>query len=224
VTTPVRTLIVDDDVPTRVGLRTILSSEPGIVVVGQAATGAEACAMADELLPDVVLMDVQLPDFDGIEATNRIMAALGERAPYVIVLTTFDDDEYLYRSMRAGARGFLLKRTRAEDLADAVRTVATGASLPMPAAMASLIDRHARLADAPGAAPTRFQPPLTEREADVMVLIARGLSNSDIAQHLSVSVETVRTHVKHVYAKCGARDRAQAVIAAYESGLVPPFS
>ena len=215
----IRVLIVDDDVPTRIGLRTILSSDPAIEVVGEAVTGVDACALATELEPDVVLMDVQLPELDGIEATRRITSSDGADPPRVIVLTTFDLDEYAYRSLAAGASGFLLKRTRAEDLIGAVRTAADGTALPMPAAIKSLIERYAGRG---GERPTStFTPPLSPREADVLVLIARGLSNAEIAEELHVGLETVRSHVKHVYTKAGVRDRAQAVIAAYESGLVP---
>ena len=216
-TPSIRALVVDDDVTTRVGIRTILTSEPGIDVVGEAATGADACRMADELAPDIVLMDVQLPDLDGIEATRRITSAEGDH-PRVVVLTTFDIDEYVYRSLRAGASAFLLKRSKAEDLVDTVRAVADGATLPTPAATMRLISTFAdERPERPG--PT-FVPPLTDRETDVLVLIARGYSNTEIADRLAISFETVRTHVKHVYAKCGAKDRAHAVIAAYESGLV----
>jgi DNA-binding NarL/FixJ family response regulator len=213
----IRALIVDDDVPTRIGLRTILSLEPGIEVVGEAATGTEACALALELRPDVVLMDVHLPDLDGIEATRRITSQPPPTpVPRVIVLTTFDFDEYVHRSLLAGASGFLLKRTRAEDLVDAVRSVAAGESLPIPDTTIALVSRFAD-----GAGQSGPRPGLTSREADVLVLMAQGLSNQEIAGNLGVSVETVRTHVKRVYAKTGARDRVHAVIVAYESGLVP---
>jgi DNA-binding NarL/FixJ family response regulator len=215
-----RVLIVDDDVPTRVGLVTILSGEADIEVVGEAANGRDACTLALNLEPDVVLMDVQLPDLDGIEAT-RLITAGGARAkvPRVIVLTTFDLDEYAYKSLRVGASGFLLKRTRAEDLIDAVRVVAEGEELPMPATTRRLIanmsaqetahDREWRAID-----------DLTDREQEVLMFIARGFSNQEIALELTLSVDTVKTHVKRVYAKLGARDRVHAVIAAYESGLV----
>jgi DNA-binding NarL/FixJ family response regulator len=213
---PIRVLIVDDDVPTRVGIATILSSDPGIRVMGEAGDGVEACALAEDLSPDVVVMDVQLPVLDGIEATLRITAR--PDAPRVLVLTTFDLDVYAYRSIRAGASGFLLKRTRAEDLVEAVRTVAEGSALPVPERTTGLIARFTER----GSTAAVFIPPLTEREVEVLVLVARGRSNDDIARALGVSLETVRTHVKHIYAKCGARDRAHAVIAAYESGLVAP--
>ena len=215
-----RVLIVDDDVPTRVGLVTILSGEADIEVVGEAANGRDACTLALNLEPDVVLMDVQLPDLDGIEATRLITAGSARaKVPRVIVLTTFDLDEYAYKSLRVGASGFLLKRTRAEDLIDAVRVVAEGEELPMPAttrrlsanmsAQETAHDREWRAID-----------DLTDREQEVLVFIARGFSNQEIALELTLSVDTVKTHVKRVYAKLGARDRVHAVIAAYESGLV----
>jgi DNA-binding NarL/FixJ family response regulator len=220
VTDVIRTVVVDDDVPTRVGVRTILSSEPGIEVVGEAPNAALAMALVREVEPDVVLMDVQLPDLDGIEATRRIIASAREEstAPRVIVLTTFDFDEYVYRSIRAGASGFLLKRTRAEDLVEAVRVVAEGNSLPVPHRLRDLIDRFAEPMGQPVGIDLRL--PLTGRESEVLILIARGLSNQEIADRLVLSLDTVKTHVKHVYVKCNVRDRAQAVIAAYESGLI----
>jgi DNA-binding NarL/FixJ family response regulator len=211
-------LVVDDDVPTRVGVAAILASDPDIDVVAEAGDGVEACRLAERLAPDVVVMDVQLPILDGIEATRRLAAS--PAAPRVLVLTTFDLDLYAYRSIEAGASGFLLKRTRAEDLVEAVRTIAGGSALPSPARTTELI---AHFAEAGRPDPT-FVPPLTEREVEVLVLIARGMANDEIATELGVALETVRTHVKHVYAKCGARDRAHAVIAAYESGLVAPGS
>ena len=215
-TPPIRVLIVDDDVPTRVGISTILSSDPGIVVVGEADNGLDACTMAVELAPDLMVVDVQIPGIDGIETTRRV-TGLGPTSPKVIVLTTFDVDEYVYGSLRAGASGFMLKRAPAEELIAAVHRVAKGDELLAPQRTTQLIgsnvvprQRHAEI----------FMPPLTVREADVLALMARGLSNPEIGQRLGVSLETVRTHVKHVYMKCNARDRAQAVIAAYESGLV----
>lgn len=215
-TPPIRVLIVDDDVPTRVGISTILSSDPGIVVIGEADNGLDACTMAVELTPDLMVVDVQIPGIDGIETTRRV-TGLGPTSPKVIVLTTFDVDEYVYGSLRAGASGFMLKRAPAEELIAAVHRVAKGDELLAPQRTTQLIGSHAvprqRHADI-------FMPPLTVREADVLALMARGLSNPEIGQRLGVSLETVRTHVKHVYMKCNARDRAQAVIAAYESGLV----
>lgn len=215
-TTPIRVLIVDDDVPTRVGISTILSSDPGITVVGEADNGLDACGMAVALAPDLMVVDVQIPGIDGIETTRRV-TGLGPAAPKVIVLTTFDVDEYVYGSLRAGASGFMLKRAPAEELIAAVHRVAQGDELLAPQRTTQLIgsqvvpkQRHTEI----------FVPPLTVREADVLALVARGLSNPEIGQRLGVSLETVRTHVKHIYMKCNARDRAQAVIAAYESGLV----
>jgi len=219
VTEATRVLVVDDDVLTRVGVRTILSSEPGFEVVGEAATGTEAVELAAALRPDVVLMDVQLPDEDGIAATRQILDAGTDSspAPRVIVLTTFDYDEYVFRSLQAGASGFLLKRTRAEELVDAVRTVAQGNALPAPARTRALIAAFASAP--PDRSLSQFAEELTGREAEVLALVARGLSNAEIAQTLGLSIETIRTHVKHVYMKTGARDRAHAVIIAYESGL-----
>jgi DNA-binding NarL/FixJ family response regulator len=216
VTSPVRILLVDDDVPTRIGLGTILRTEPGLEVIGEAADGAEACRLVRELAPDVVVMDVQLPVLDGIEATRRITGG-GDGAPRVLVLTTFDVDDYVVRSVQAGASGFLLKRSRAEDIVDAVRRVADGESLPVPARAAALLANP----PAPGSSHLeRFVPPLTEREVQVLTLVARGLSNQEVAQQLDLSVETVRTHLKHIYVKSGTANRLQAVIAAFESGIV----
>ena len=161
-------------------------------------------------------MDVQLPGIDGIEATRRITAA-GDGAPRVLVLTTFDVDEYVVGSVEAGASGFLLKRARAERIVEAVRLVADGEVLPIPARTAGLI---AAASPRPRRPSARFVPPLTDREADVLILVARGLSNQEVADGLHLSVETVRTHLKHIYTKSGARNRLQAVIAAFESGVV----
>jgi DNA-binding NarL/FixJ family response regulator len=220
VTDDIRTVVVDDDVPTRIGVRTILSSEPGIEVVGEAPNASLAMALVRDVEPDVVLMDVQLPDLDGIEATRRIIASARDEAkvPRVIVLTTFDFDEYVYRSLRAGASGFLLKRTRAEDLVEAVRVVADGNSLPVPQRLRDLIEHFTAPSDNRIGVDARL--PLTGREAEVLILIASGFSNQEIADRLVLSLDTVKTHVKHVYVKCHVRDRAQAVIAAYESGLM----
>jgi DNA-binding NarL/FixJ family response regulator len=215
---PIRVLIVDDDVPTRIGLRAILGPELDLEVAGEAADGREACALAESLAPDIVLMDVQLPDIDGIEATRRIVSADGAtEPPRVIVLTTFELDDYVFRSLRAGASGFLLKRTRAEDLVDAIRVVAGGEALPAPELTRRLI---AGSVDASGGRSNVASWSLTDREREVLVHVARGLSNQDIAEHLHLSTETVRTHVKRMYVKMGVHDRAQAVIAAYENGVV----
>jgi DNA-binding NarL/FixJ family response regulator len=216
VTAPIRVLIVDDDVPTRVGISTILSSDRDITVVGEADNGVDACRLAVDLAPDLMVVDVQIPGIDGIETTRRV-TALGPAAPKVIVLTTFDVDEYVYGSLRAGASGFMLKRAPAEELIAAVHRVATGDELVTPQRMTRLIAAHSAIRPRQEEI---FMPPLTARESEVLALVARGLSNPEIGQRLGVSLETVRTHVKHVYMKCNARDRAQAVIAAYESGLV----
>jgi DNA-binding NarL/FixJ family response regulator len=219
VTTPIRVLIVDDDVPTRVGLRAILSSAADVVPVGEAATGREALDQVDSLLPDVVLMDVRLPDVDGISVTERIVGRAGQVGPRVIILTTFEFDEYVFRSLQAGASGFLLKRARAEELIDAIRTVAAGDALPAPSSTRTLINSF--VSGPPDRASEPLIRSLTAREMEVLGLIARGLSNAEIAEALGVSIETVRTHVKRVYLKCNLRDRTHAVILAYESGLVP---
>jgi DNA-binding NarL/FixJ family response regulator len=212
---PTRVLIVDDDVPTRIGLRAILRSEADMEVVGEATSGLGALTLSAELRPDVVLMDVHLPDLDGIEATARIVSA-GAPVPRVLILTTFDVSEYVYRAIEAGASGFLLKRTRAEDLVDAIRAVASAEALPMPALTSSLIGQFASTSSVG----TALVNELTDRELEVLELLARGLSNREIATTLTVSLETVKSHVKRTYAKIGARDRAQAVIRAYEAGLV----
>jgi DNA-binding NarL/FixJ family response regulator len=220
VTAIIRTLIVEDDMLTRAGLRTVLATDPAIDVVGEAATAEEAFRLIRELVPDIVLMDVQLPDRDGIDAVEQIRRDWNDDGPRVIVLTTFDYDEYVFRSLRAGASAFLLKRTRAEDIIESVRAVAEGQQLASPEITRRLISSFA---SAPPATPTQrnLVASLTPREVDVLVMIARGLTNQEIATELGVALETVRTHVKHVYWKCGARDRAHAVIAAYENGLVP---
>jgi DNA-binding NarL/FixJ family response regulator len=216
----VRVLVVDDDTPTRVGLRVILTSEPDIDVVGECASVAEAVTDAATIAPDVILMDVQLRDGDGIQATEAILqrAAGDDHVPKVIVLTTFELDEYAYGAMRVGASGFLLKRSRAEDIVAAVRAVNDGAALPMPAFNRTLISRYTLPDPGHGIDLTG----LTDREEEVLVLIAEGLSNAEIADRLTIRPDTVKSHVKHVFSKLGVRDRAQAVIVAYESGIVLP--
>ncbi len=218
---PVRVLVIEDDVPTRIGLRTILDAEPDIAVVGEADNGVAACTLAADIAPDVVLMDVQMQELDGIEATRRITERSSPQpSPRVIVLTTFDYDEYVYRALRAGASGFMLKRARAEDLVDAVRVVARGEALLTPEITRRLVAGFAKRSSSPTSAETLDR--LTDREREVLVLIARGLSNREIAQWLTLSVETVKTHVKRVFMKLGVRDRAQAVVVAYEAGVVVP--
>jgi DNA-binding NarL/FixJ family response regulator len=214
--TPIRVLVVDDDVPTRIGLRSILEADDTIVVVAESADADDAVAKARELRPDIVLMDVQLRGADGISATKQILSIPRDEAPRVIVLTTFELDDLAYRSLRAGASGFLLKRTRAEDIVDAIHTVAEGSALPFPSMARELIGHFATTHRA------SVTDILTERECEVLLLIARGYSNQQIGAQLNIRLDTVKSHIKHVFNKLGVRDRAQAVIAAYESGLVSP--
>jgi DNA-binding NarL/FixJ family response regulator len=215
-TTPIRVLIVDDDVATRVGLRAIMAAAPDIAVVGESGSAEDALELIPRVLPDVVLMDVQLPGADGITATERITSRATDSGPRVIVLTTFEIDDYVFRSLRAGASGFLLKRARAEDLTDAVRSVAGGNALPAPTLTRRLIERFA----VTSATRTTSVQTLTGREREVLLLIAGGRSNQEIGADLGISLDTVKSHVKHVFTKLAVRDRSQAVIAAYESGLV----
>lgn len=212
--TSIRVLVADDEPLVRSGLRAILESEPGVTVVGEADDGAAAVAEARRTRPDIVLMDVRMPRVDGITAT-RLLGQFDGGGPAVIVVTTFENDDYVYDALRAGARGFLLKRAAADDYINAIRTVHDGESLLFPAAIRRLAARHA----GPGGHQLA-EAHLTERETEVLRLVARGLSNAEIAAELVVGVETVKTHVRNVLAKLGARDRVQAVIAAYESGFI----
>ncbi|ROQ69892.1 LuxR family two component transcriptional regulator [Streptomyces sp. 840.1] len=216
--TPVRIVVADDERMVRTALRVILDAETGLEVVGEAATGAEAVSVVRALRPDVVLMDVRMPETDGIRATERILA-LVDPAPRVVVVTTFEHDAYVYEALRAGAAGFLLKRAAAEDLVQAVRLVARSDSLLFPAAVRDLAAEYGR--GRPAAAPA-WAARLTDREADVLRLMAAGLTNAEIAARLGVGAATAKTHVAGVLAKTGARDRTQAVIAAYESGFIAP--
>ncbi|MFF3260522.1 response regulator [Streptomyces sp. NPDC002932] len=217
--TPVRIVVADDERMVRTALRVILDAEAGLEVVGEASTGAEAVSVVRELRPDVVLMDVRMPETDGIRATELILAVL-DPAPRVIVVTTFEHDSYVYEALRAGAAGFLLKRAAAEELVQAVRLVARSDSLLFPAAVRGLAAEYGRRR--PSAAPAAWTARLTEREAEVLRLMAAGLSNAEIAARLRVGAATAKTHVAGVLAKTGARDRTQAVIAAYESGFIAP--
>ncbi|MEO3977072.1 response regulator transcription factor [Streptomyces sp. CAU 1734] len=214
----VRIVVADDERMVRTALRVILDAEPDLTVVGEAATGTEAVSVVRELLPDVVLMDVRMPETDGIRATELILAALAE-PPRIVVVTTFENDSYVYEALRAGAAGFLLKRAAPEELIQAVRLVAHSESLLFPAAVRTLAAEYgARARPAPPAWAAR----LTEREGDVLRLMATGLTNAEMAERMGVGSSTVKSHVAAVLAKTGARDRTQAVIAAYESGFIAP--
>jgi DNA-binding NarL/FixJ family response regulator len=217
----IKVLLVDDQQLIRAGFRMILGAEPDIEVVGECANGVQAVDSAARLTPDVVLMDIRMPEMDGIEATRRIVAAAGDGPARVLMLTTFDLDEYVYDALRAGASGFLLKDVPADQLADGVRLVAQGEALLAPSATRRLIQEFARTS------PARRDPPpsvgeLTPRELEVFRLIARGRSNAEIASELFVGETTVKTHVTRILMKLGVRDRVQAVVLAYESGIVSP--
>ncbi|MFC7930615.1 response regulator transcription factor [Streptomyces cinereoruber] len=212
----VRIVLADDERMVRTALRVILDAEPGLEVVGEAATGAEAVSVVRAVRPDVVLMDVRMPEIDGIRATEQILAGMPE-PPRIVVVTTFENDSYVYDALRAGAAGFLLKRAAAEELVGAVRLVARSDSLLYPAAVRGLAAEHARRG--PAAAPP-WAARLTDREAEVLRLVATGLTNAEIAARMGVGPATVKTHVASVLSKLGARDRTQAVILAYESGFV----
>ena len=215
----IRVLVADDQALVRAGFRMILDAQPDIEVVGEAADGREALTTARELRPDVVLMDIRMPELDGLEATRRLLS--GDDASRVLILTTFDADEYVYEAMKAGASGFLLKDVRPEQLADAVRTVAAGDALLAPAITRRLVEQFVRRPP-PGSAKPPELNELTERELDVLVLVARGLSNSEVATALFLTEATIKTHLTHILAKLNLRDRVQAVVLAYESGLVHP--
>ncbi|MFK4067722.1 response regulator [Streptomyces sp. NPDC029674] len=211
----IRVVLADDERMVRTALRAILSAEPGVEVAGEAATGAEAVAVVRELKPDVVLMDVRMPEIDGIRATEQILRTMTE-PPRVVVVTTFENDAYVYEALRAGAAGFLLKRADADELVQAVRLVARSDSLLFPAAVRALAAEYGRAEPAPPAWVAR----LTGRESEVLRLMAAGLTNAEIAGRMGVGAATVKTHVASVLAKTGARDRTQAVIAAYEAGFM----
>jgi len=215
-------LIADDQVLVRAGFRAILEAQPGITVCGEAADGRAAIDLVRRRHPEVVLMDIQMPDIDGLEATRRILREPDPEHPLaVLMLTTFDLDAYVYDALRAGASGFLLKDTLPEDLVAAIRVVARGDALIAPGITKRLIEQFAR--SAPPASPPALEE-LTPREAEVLILVAGGLSNSEIAEELVLSHATVKTHVKRILFKLGLRDRVQAVVLAYEAGLVRPGS
>jgi Response regulator containing a CheY-like receiver domain and an HTH DNA-binding domain len=216
----IRVLIVDDQMMVREGFTVLLNAMPGIEVVGEAVDGRQAVEQVAALRPDVVLMDIRMPELNGIEATREIVAA--DAAAKVLVLTTFDLDEYVYQALRAGASGFLLKDASARQLADGVRVVASGEALLAPTVTRRLITEFSRLAGAPKPPTMARIGDLTERETEVLVLIAQGLSNLEIASHLVVAESTVKTHVSRILVKLGLRDRTQAAVFAYEARLVTP--
>jgi DNA-binding NarL/FixJ family response regulator len=211
-----RVLVADDQPLVRSGFRMILDERPDIELVGEAEDGAEAMELARKLKPDVILLDVRMPRLDGVEATRRLVA--DGTSARILILTTFDLDEYVYAALQAGASGFLLKDVRPEELVDAIRVVAAGNTLFGPAATRRLVERFAQ----PEPTPAPALAELTEREREILGLLARGFSNAELADRLYVSEATVKTHVSAVLRKLGVRDRLQAVIAAYEGGLIRP--
>ncbi len=213
----IRVALVDDEPLIRKGLAAVIGSEPDLLVVGEAGDGAEVPALVARTAPDVVLMDVRMPGLDGIQATRALVRA-GSKAR-VLVLTTFANDDHVYDALAAGADGFLLKRSSPEEVIHGIRTVARGESLLFPDAVRELARRHVR---ATGADTVPGLERLTAREREVLLLVAEGLSNAEVAERLVVGVETVRSHVASILAKTGARDRTQAVVLAYRSGFVPP--
>ncbi|MEV0090141.1 response regulator transcription factor [Streptomyces sp. NPDC050738] len=216
----IRVLIVDDQMMVREGFSVLLNAMPDIEVVGEAVDGRGAVEQVAALNPDVVLMDIRMPELNGIEATREIVAA--DAAAKVLVLTTFDLDEYVYQALRAGASGFLLKDASARQLAEGVRVVASGEALLAPTVTRRLITEFTKLVDVPRAPSLSQVGDLTERETEVLVLIAQGLSNAEIASRLVVAESTIKTHVSRVLVKLGLRDRTQAAVFAYETGLVRP--
>ena len=221
---PIRVLIAEDQALLRTTLAALLEAEPGMCVVGLAEDGARAVALAAELRPDVVLMDIQMPGLTGIEATTRICADPALAATRVLILTMFEIDDYVLGALRAGACGFLLKDTDPQSLVDAVRTVYEGRSLLSPQVLSRLVARLPRTATAGAPSSTRVGAveTLTPRQSEVLLLIARGLSNTEIESELGITRATCRSHITALLARLGARDRAQLVIAAYEAGLISP--
>ena len=215
----IRVLVVDDQALLRTAFSSLIDAEEDLEVVGEAADGRQAVQIAARLGPDVVVMDVRMPVMDGIEATRQITAGQGAGVPRVLILTTFDLDEYVFEALRAGASGFALKSRPLEELLSAIRTVAAGEALLAPSVTRRLIAHFAHRAPAPPRAAPRLAE-LTEREREVLALVARGLSNTELAGTLCVSLPTVKTHVSRILTKLGARDRTQLVILAYESGIV----
>lgn len=217
---PLRVVLADDQALVRAGFRIILGTEEGIEVVGEAGDGLRAVELAETLRPDVVLMDVQMPGLDGLEATRRILGPTASTNPVkVVILTTFDREDYLFEALRAGASGFLLKNASPEDLVESVRVVARGDALLSPEVTRRVI---ARFAGPVRSTPARRPPELTDREFEVLVQLARGASNTEIARELFLGETTVKTHVSRVLNKLGLRDRTHAVVFAYEHGIVAP--
>ena len=219
----VRIIVADDHQVVRTGFAALLDTQPDFSVIGTARDGAEAVRLGRELAPDVVLMDVRMPGMDGIEATRQL-AGPGPGGPRILILTTFDLDQYVYDALRAGASGFLLKDVTAERLFDAVRVIAAGDALLSPGVTRRLISEFTRMKPPPDGPPAAALAGLTPRETQVLRLVAAGLSNPEIAAQLVVTEETVKTHVSRMLSKLGLRDRTQAVVMAYETGLVVPHS
>ena len=220
----VRVLLVDDQELVRTGFRMILADEDGIEVVGEAADGREALAAADRLQPDVVVMDIRMPVMDGVEATRQLAHGDAGSGPRVLVLTTFDGDEHVVEALRAGASGFLLKDVTPTDFVRAIRVVAAGDALIAPSVTRRLLERFARLAVPADERLSDALRQLTQREGEVLKLVAQGLSNGEIAERLTLAEPTVKTHVSHLLMKLDLRDRAQLVVVAYEMGVVRPGS
>ena len=217
----IRVLLVDDQQLVRTGFRMILADEEGIEVVGEAADGRQAVEAARGLRPDVVVMDIRMPNMDGVEATRQLVAENAE-TPRILVLTTFDADEHVVEALRAGASGFLLKDVDPTDFARAIRTIASGEALIAPSVTRRLLERFARLSVPADETHAERLRELTEREREVLKLVAQGLSNREIAEHLTLAEPTVKTHVSHLFLKLALRDRAQLVVLAYEVGVVRP--
>ncbi|MDP6821804.1 MAG: response regulator transcription factor [Dehalococcoidia bacterium] len=220
----VRLLLVDDDDLVRTGLKMILESDPDFEIVGEASNGLEAVILTERFNPDVILMDIQMPEMDGIEATRRISTeSPDDESPRVLVLTTFEQNEYVFQALRAGASGFLLKRTPADDLIAGIKVIAEGDSLLSPSVTRRLINEFANSSPSPAGTDTSGKvETLTEREMEVLQLVSHGMSNQEIADELVVSEGTVKTHVKRTLSKLEVRDRTQAVIFAYNAGIVQP--
>lgn len=224
--TPIRVVVADDHLVVRTGFAALLDSQPEFTIVETATNGIDAVRVCRELAPDVVLMDIRMPGMDGIEATRQLLGDVPDEAGAlrVLILTTFDLDEYVYDALRAGASGFLLKDATAERLFDAVRVVAAGEALLDPGITRRLIGEFTKMPAKAPAMPTPALDTLTARETEVLLLVAEGMSNGEIAAHLHVTEETVKSHVSRTLTKLGLRDRTQAVITAYETGLVVPGS